>query len=74
MRVCNNLMIVGRRLYRLRVFRFISLSNPSHRRSSNTVALGTVVWKDKLDLRIVQGMWLGPWSKVLIEQLDFIEN
>ena len=36
--------------------------------------LFTVVWKDKLDLRIVQGIWLGPWSKVPIEQLEFIEN
>ena len=34
----------------------------------------TVVWKDKLDLRIVQGIWLGPWSKVSIEHLEFIEN
>ena len=34
----------------------------------------TVVWKDKLDLQIVQGIWLGPWSKVPIEQLEFIEN
>ena len=36
--------------------------------------LSTVVLKDKLDLRIVQGIWLGPWSKVPIEQLEFIEN
>ena len=34
----------------------------------------TVVWKDKLDLRIVQGIWLGPWSKVPIEKLEFIEK
>ena len=34
----------------------------------------TDVWKDKLDLRIVQGIWLGPWSKVPIEQLEFIEK
>ena len=34
----------------------------------------TVVWKDKLDLRIVQGVLLGPWSKVPIGQLEFIED
>ena len=26
----------------------------------------TVVWKDDLDLQIVQGIWLGPWSKAPI--------
>ena len=36
--------------------------------------LGTVVWKDKLDLKIVQGIWLGSWSKAPIGQLKFIEN
>ena len=33
-----------------------------------------VVWKDKLDLQIVQGIWLGPWSKGPIRALEFIEN
>ena len=34
----------------------------------------TVVLKDELDLRTVQGIWLGHWSKVPIEQLELIEN
>ena len=34
----------------------------------------TVVFKDKLDLRIVQGIWLGLWAKAPIGQLEFIEN
>ena len=34
----------------------------------------TVVWRDELDFRIAQGIWLGPWSKAPIGQLEFIEN
>ena len=36
--------------------------------------LTTVVWDDKLEFRIVQGIWLSPWSKVPIGELEFIEN
>ena len=36
--------------------------------------LNTIVWKDNLDWKIVQGIWLGSWSKAPIEQLKFIEN
>ena len=38
------------------------------------VFLSTVVWKDNLDLRIVQGIWLSLWSKAPIGQLEFNEN
>ena len=34
----------------------------------------TVVWKDNLDLKIVQVIWLGSWSKAHIGKLKFIEN
>ena len=34
----------------------------------------TVVWKDDLDLRFVQGIWLGPWSKGPMGQQKLIEN
>ena len=33
-----------------------------------------VVWKDNLDLRIVQDIWLGPCPKAPEGQLELIEN
>ena len=34
----------------------------------------TAVWKDNLDLQVLQGMWLGPWSKGPMGKLEFIEK
>ena len=36
--------------------------------------LGTVVWKDKLDLKIVQGIWFGSWSKAPIGKIELVIN
>ena len=36
-----------------------------------TLLPSTVFQDDKLDLQIVQGIWLGPWSKAPIGQLEF---
>ena len=33
-----------------------------------------VVWRDTLDPRIAQGIWLGPWSKAPMGKPEFIEN
>ena len=34
----------------------------------------TVVWKDMLDLKIVQGIWLPPWSKALKGEQESIKS
>ena len=34
----------------------------------------TVVWRDELDFRIAQGIWLGPSSKAIMEQLELLKN
>ena len=41
---------------------------------SGKIKQSTVVWIYELDFWIAQGMWLGPWSKAPIGQLEFIEN
>ena len=35
---------------------------------------GTVVWNNSLDLWIVQGIWMGPWSKPNKSTLEIIEK
>ena len=30
----------------------------------------TLIWKDYLDLRIVEAIWLSPWSKVTLGLKD----
>ena len=53
---------------------FYSLIRRIEKWLQHMVAPVTVVWKDNLDLQIVQGIWLGPWLKAPIGELEFIKN
>ena len=54
-------------------FSFLTLSNELSLKIEESEGL-MVVWIYELDFWIAQGMWLGPWSKAPLGQLEFIEN